>query len=146
MDGFTFGGNFSTSTGNNTFRRVSISETGNVTPAFVDNLTVKIIGVGVDGDYNDNGTVDSADYVIWRKGVQPLQNEVATIGTTDEQDYTAWRERFGNMSGSGSGLAVGAVPEPASALLALLAGLATIALRRPNRGLSFTLSNPNTNH
>ncbi len=42
VDGFTFGGNFATAAGNNTFRRVSIGESGN-TPVFIDNLTVEIV-------------------------------------------------------------------------------------------------------
>jgi hypothetical protein len=82
----------------------------------------------VPGDYNGNGTVDAADYVLWKKGVAPLTNEVDTTGgagVTNAEDYTAWRARFGNITGSGSGLEAGAVPEPTTAMLALLAGLAT---------------------
>jgi PEP-CTERM motif len=85
---------------------------------------------GVPGDYNNNGVVDAADYVLWRKGVAPLPNEVDTTGgagVTNAGDYTAWRARFGAVSGSGSGLGAGAVPEPTTALLALLAGLVTVA-------------------
>jgi hypothetical protein len=37
------------------------------------------------GDYNDNGTVDAADYVTWRNA-----------GATDQSDYDAWRTNFGN--------------------------------------------------
>lgn len=86
---------------------------------------------GVPGDYNSNGVVDDADYVLWRKGVAPLANEVDTTGgagVTNALDYTAWRARFGNVSGSGSGsgLGPGAVPEPTTAVLILLAGLATV--------------------
>lgn len=84
----------------------------------------------VPGDYNNNGTVDAGDYVLWSKGVAPLVNEVDVTGgagVTNSGDYTAWRARFGNNSGSGSGLGAGAVPEPTTALLALLAGLATVA-------------------
>ena len=81
---------------------------------------------GVPGDYNNDGTVNAADYVLWRKG-GTLSNEVDTPGTVNAADYTEWRARFGNVSGSGSGLGAGAVPEPTSALLALLAGLATVA-------------------
>jgi hypothetical protein len=81
---------------------------------------------GVPGDYNNNGVVDAADYVAWRKG-GTLANEVDNPGTVNAADYTAWRARFGNTSGSGSGLGAGAVPEPTTALLALLAGLATVA-------------------
>ncbi len=56
---------------------------------------------GVPGDYNGNGTVDAADYVLWRNG-GPLQNEVDTPGTINAADYAAWRARFGNTAGSGS--------------------------------------------
>jgi hypothetical protein len=80
---------------------------------------------GVPGDYNNNGVVDGADYVLWRNG-GPLQNEVDNPGTVNAQDYTEWRARFGNTSGSGSGLGTGAVPEPAAVVLALLS-LATAA-------------------
>ena len=80
---------------------------------------------GVPGDYNNNGTVDAADYVAWRKG-GTLANEVDTPGTVNAADYTEWRARFGNTSGSGSGLDAGAVPEPTTAVLALLAGLAAV--------------------
>ena len=34
-----------------------------------------ILPGGVPGDYNGNGVVDMADYVLWRNG-GPLQNEV----------------------------------------------------------------------
>jgi hypothetical protein len=105
-------------------------------PQFVftvfDNLVVTdVVPAGVAGDYNNNGTVDAADYVIWRNG-GPLQNEVAgtTPGSVTAEDYTAWRARFGNNSGAGS-LAGGAVPEPASMLLLVLgAGCVVFARQR----------------
>src|SRR5262249_15044183 len=38
------------------------------------------------GDFNYDGTVDAADYVVWRKG----------LGTTYTQsDYDTWRSHFG---------------------------------------------------
>lgn len=78
---------------------------------------------GVPGDYNGNGIVDSADYVLWRNG-GPLLNEVDAPGTVNAADYTAWRARFGNTSGSGSSLgSTAAVPEPGSLALLALAGL-----------------------
>jgi len=84
---------------------------------------------GVQGDYNGNGVVDAADYVLWRKG-GTLQNEVDTPGTVNAADYDAWRARFGNTSGSGSGNA--AVPEPTSIIL-VFAGLIGLALGRRSR-------------
>jgi hypothetical protein len=81
-------------------------------------VLLKVVGAaGVPGDYNGNGVVDAADYVVWRKG-GTLQNEVVTIGSVTPEDYTAWRARFGNTSGSGSALAgPAAVPEPNTVLL-----------------------------
>jgi autotransporter-associated beta strand protein len=91
--------------------------------------------VGVPGDYNNSGTVDAADYVVWRKNNGTnvtLQNEVAgtTPGSVTVEDYDAWRARFGNTSGSGSSNA--AVPEPTSVVLvfAALIGLTLTSRRR----------------
>jgi hypothetical protein len=92
---------------------------------------------GVPGDYNNNGKVDAADYVLWRNG-GPLANEVSTLGVVNAADYTAWRARFGNTSGSGSGAIIldGAVPEPTGAAMFLLGGVllgATHRLRMSSR-------------
>lgn len=99
--------------------------------AFFDDLSLtSSAAAGVPGDYNGNGVVDMADYVLWRNG-GPLQNEVNTVGTVDASDYTAWRARFGNTSGSGSGLGSAAVPEPASLCLMLVgSAIAFISRRR----------------
>lgn len=72
------------------------------------------------GDYNGNGVVDAADYVLWRNG-GPLLNEVDAPGTVNDQDYIEWRSRFGNTLAPGASASVGAVPEPSTALLAMLA-------------------------
>jgi hypothetical protein len=76
--------------------------------------------VGIPGDYNGDGAVNAADYVVWRK----------TDGS--QAGYDTWRTNFGRTSGSGSTL--GAVPEPASALLVTfgLIGGALISRRRAN--------------
>ncbi len=84
---------------------------------------------GVPGDYNGNGVVDMADYVLWRNG-GPLQNEINTVGTVDASDYTAWRSKFGNTSGSGSGLGSAAVPEPTSMCFMLMAVVGGLVARR----------------
>ena len=94
--------------------------------------SMEIIGpdpVGVPGDYNSNGKVDAADYVVWRdhSGGFQLTNEVAgvTPGQVTAEDYTAWRNRFGNTSGSGSTLGGTSIPEPSTFvyLVAAAAGL-----------------------
>jgi hypothetical protein len=102
---------------------VGLSDT-NETFNYVDDVQIQILNPippPVPGDYDGNGFVDDPDYVLWRKGVQPLPfNEVDTVGTTNDQDYVEWQTRFGNPtlgSGSGAGLGVSAVPEPAAAIL-----------------------------
>ena len=95
------------------------------------NFTVK---VGVPGDYNDNGVVDAADYVLWRKG-GPLQFEVDTPGTVNAADYTAWRARFGKTTaGAGSGsVMITEIPEPVTLLLVVLGLLAIPVFARVGR-------------
>jgi hypothetical protein len=97
----------------------------------IDNFVVETFTAGVLGDYNNNGKVDAADYVLWRNG-GPLSNEVDTPGTVNAADYAEWRARFGNP-GSGAGLG-GAIPEPASALLLLVGGLLTAGARTRRGG------------
>ena len=93
-------------------------------------VTGLVTVAGMLGDYNGNGIVDAADYVLWRKG-GPLLNEVDTPGTVNAADYAAWRARFGNTSGSGAGVgANAAVPEPASKVLLLFGMVASLTFRR----------------
>jgi hypothetical protein len=97
--------------------------------AIYKNLSITLANApSVAGDYNSNGVVDPADYVLWRKGGS-LQNEVATIGSNTPEDYTEWRARFGNTSGSGMGSG-SAVPEPGALTLLSAAGAALLCKRR----------------
>jgi hypothetical protein len=79
------------------------------------------------GDFNADGAVDAADYVVWRKG----------FGTTYTQDdYNIWRANFGLTSGSSgaSGVSAGAaVPEPGDFCLAVAALAAVFAGRGGRR-------------
>lgn len=88
------------------------------------------------GDYNNNGKVDAADYVVWRNNLNTnvvLPND-STPGSVTNADYTVWRSNFGQGAGSGSELGAEiAVPEPATAALALLAVLGVPCTNRCRR-------------
>jgi hypothetical protein len=95
-----------------------------------------VLPPGVPGDYNENGTVDAADYTKWRDNLGAaiaLPNEGAGItpGSVTTEDYVFWKTNFGNSgAGSGSALAGGSsVPEPTGWVLAILALLVGVAKR-----------------
>lgn len=98
------------------------------TTLFKVEFTTSAVAPGVPGDYNGNGKVDGADYVVWRNG-GPLQNEVDAPGTVNDADYAAWRARFGNTSGAGAGVSAAGVPEPGTIVL-LLASVLGMSLGR----------------
>lgn len=101
---------------------------------YLDNITAIAAPVGVLGDYNGNGIVDAADYVVWRDSPPSLVNEGASLGVVDQADYDFWRQRFGANSAVGSATGSGAsnaVPEPASWLsMTGLLMMAWIQVRR----------------
>ena len=85
---------------------------------------------GVPGDYNQNNTVDAADFVVWRNaGATDILPNDPTPGTVNQSDYNFWRSRFGMTSGAGSVAAVAAVPEPSVAML-VVPILAMLAVKR----------------
>ncbi|HEX3601272.1 MAG TPA: glycoside hydrolase family 16 protein [Lacipirellulaceae bacterium] len=89
--------------------------------------------VAVPGDYNGNGVVDAADYVVWRANVgqSTLANRGTGItGLVGAADYNFWRSHFGSTSGSGSALGSAAIPEPCSWMMAMFGVAFVIAKRR----------------
>lgn len=113
-------------------------------------------GADLDADGNDDGVVDAADYSVWRDAlvIDPLAADFNADGVVDAADYTVWRDTLGQ---TGDGLAADAngdrvvdqddydrwvaafgasvplstaVPEPGTALLALLGGTLLASRRR----------------
>jgi hypothetical protein len=70
----------------------------------------------LDGDFNDDGIVDSADYVVWQK----------TSGSVNQAGYNTWRANFG--MGATVAVQSSSVPEPANVFPALTLAAFTSAL------------------
>lgn len=69
------------------------------------------------GDYNEDGTVDAADYTVWRdhlgSGTSLPNDDTAGV---DADDYTRWRTHFGESAAGSGSLLRASVPEPTSVL------------------------------
>jgi mannan endo-1,4-beta-mannosidase len=90
------------------------------------------------GDYNRNGVVDTADYVVWRTANGQTGWGLAADGDfngrVDDGDLAFWKFRFGNTpSGSGASVEPAAIPEGATITLAFVAILFTTLLRPASR-------------
>jgi hypothetical protein len=106
-----------------------------------NNVTLQVLSTVLLGDYNQNGTVDAADYTVWRdnlgSGTALPNDDTAGVG---QDDYTRWKTNFGLTAGSGSGAlgataglpssANAAVPEPASCVLSLMVAVGLLARRK----------------
>ena len=114
------------------FETAQITGTGllHVTP-FVPPVTSQPLP----GDFNNDGTVDTGDYVAWRKANgtnNALLNDNGLGVPVGLSHLDLWRQNFGNTRSPGSGLAGGAIPEPATILLTIfgLIGLISATFRR----------------
>ncbi|HMO83571.1 MAG TPA: hypothetical protein PKC18_01490 [Lacipirellulaceae bacterium] len=77
---------------------------------------------GLPGDFNFDGRVDGADFLLWQRGQSPAAMSAG--------DLTAWRNHFGTSS---TAAVTAAVPEPATGLAALVfVVVASSATRRGN--------------
>lgn len=91
------------------------------------------------GDYNRNGTVDAADYVVWRNTVRQSGFGLPADGDrnqlVDDADYGFWKARFGLTAELASvaqgSLVFGNVPEPTSGTVFLL-GILGVSVCRPH--------------
>ena len=102
---------------------------------FIDDISASIIMAPVlPGDYNDDGIVDAADYVVWRnnEGTNNMLHNDLFGGMIGQNQYNQWRSHFGDSSGniSGIGNALSAVPEPVASTLFLMGMLVMLPRRR----------------
>ncbi len=95
-------------------------------------LSATIVSDGVLGDFNNNGIVDAADYVLWRKlntTSNTLPNDGGLGSPIRDEHYALWRTNFGEpLLGVGSA----SVPEPSCLTALLLAAAVLCGGRRRN--------------
>jgi hypothetical protein len=82
-------------------------------PGFVAGLATPTLP----GDYDGDGTVDAADFIVWQKS------------DSSPNGYAVWRMNFGRTAESESAAASTAVPEPTALVLLVLLGTA-VSVRR----------------
>lgn len=81
-------------------------------------VSPNLLPVQIDGDFNSNGFVDAADYVVWRDGGSPDSTQAG---------YNLWKANFGRTAGRGAVLST--IPEP-STLLLVIAAMAALSTYR----------------
>jgi hypothetical protein len=92
------------------------------------------------GDYNDDGTVNAADYTVWRNSLGQMGGGLAADGNhnneIDAGDFDVWKAHFGETDGGGTGAGgSAAVPEPQSFAILALGLILSPMGRRPVRTL-----------
>jgi hypothetical protein len=97
------------------------------------------------GDYNRDGIVDAADYVVWRRAYTSTNVPMADGDhslTIDAADFNIWKTSFGRSAGSSAQATSVAVPEPATPYLVMIAVLAVARTATQTRRRSLLPSLP----
>jgi hypothetical protein len=102
------------------------------TPTNFAGQTGSVNAVARTGDYNNNGVVDAADFVVWRQNLNTtntIPND-STPESISSVDYDIWRAAFGNGASGGGAGAGSAVPEPGTLFGALTVAMIAGSCRR----------------
>ncbi|WP_425397341.1 hypothetical protein [Aeoliella sp.] len=87
--------------------------------------------VGIAGDYNMDGTVNLADYTVWRNSLGATGTSLVADGSgnelVDAADYQIWKDNFGATSAAAIGATT--IPEPTTCGIVAMLLLACIARR-----------------
>lgn len=79
----------------------SVARDINEATVVFDNLVVTQLPAGLDGDYNGDGSVNAADYTVWRDGNSPDETQAG---------YDLWAGNYGATASSRAQ----SIPEPSS--------------------------------
>jgi hypothetical protein len=101
-----------------------------VTPLDADQVSfngidVSVVPAPVPGDFDSDGDVDGADFIVWQtnfpitSGATPSQGDADGDTDVDGADFATWQSSFP----AGPGLGVSPVPEPAGLSLLAFAGV-----------------------
>jgi hypothetical protein len=90
--------------------------------------------LSLDGDFNQDGAVNAADYVLWRKQNRSLS------------DFNLWRANFGKTQAAGLSASTAPVPEPTAFIIQLATCGGAIALCLRSRRLKPCRCNARFSH
>jgi hypothetical protein len=92
-------------------------------------------GENPDGDYNEDGFVDAADYVVWRKAFGQLGGAADGNGDglVNDADYTIWRSNVGRQAQPPASGAQAGVPEPSTIVIGALVAASICSMRHRRR-------------
>lgn len=90
-----------------------------------------IPNLGLSGDFTGDNIIDAADYTAWRDrmGTSTALMNDPTPASVSAADYDYWKSHFGQSVG-GAATSYGAVPEPSSAAILMLALLSSMGMTR----------------
>jgi hypothetical protein len=106
----------------------AIGQTVRLTTIYgANNVVLAVVPIQT-GDFNGNGKVDAADYIVWRNSLGQTGLALPADGdgnrVVNAADYTIWKSHFGQTPG------IGAVPEPTTAVLFVFASVLLLSARR----------------
>jgi hypothetical protein len=131
VPGFSMGGGGFANTGNVFTSVGSDTMHGTIAEATITRIIRSNLSMAILPDYNDNGVVDAADYVLWRDTSGQQGTGLAADGNNDgmvnQADYDLWRAHFGAAAAApataaAAGAQAHAVPEPNTVFLITMGG------------------------
>jgi hypothetical protein len=103
---------------------------------FFNNLRVEAAANAQNGDYDQDGDTDGADFLLWQQtlgSTTMLAADGNNNSVVDAGDLDVWKSTFGAASSVGFG-AVSAIPEPTSGVACLVAASLSLVTAARGRG------------